>query len=173
MCFDFVRVLLHPETKFLGNKTRRMKRISDYKKLFEVEGKIDLANLKTTYRKLVKDWHPDKYQDTDPKKAEAERMSVEIIEAYSFLVSMAPETLEQNLAEYTETISKAGIADFSYKGLTLKVTFQNGAAYEYFNVQKNVYNKLLHAPSQERFARRHIFSAHVYRQVAKIEEAVA
>ncbi len=147
-----------------------MKRIADYKKLFSVEGKIELATLKTTYRKLVKDWHPDKFMDDDPKKAEAEKMSVEIIEAYSFLVSVAPETLEQNMTEYTETISKAGIADFQYKGLTLKISFQNGAAYEYFGVQKNIYNKLINAPSQERFARRHIFKSHVYRQVSKVEE---
>jgi len=32
----------------------RMKRISQYKKLFNVEGAIDLKELKTTYRGLVK-----------------------------------------------------------------------------------------------------------------------
>jgi molecular chaperone HscB len=150
-----------------------MKRIAEYKKLFSIEGELELGALKSQYRKLVKDWHPDKFQDTDPKKAEAEQMSTTIIEAYHFLVSMTPETLEQNLGEYTQTISTSGIADFVYKGLTLKVTFQNGASYEYFGVQKNIYNKLLHAPSQERFARRHIFKSHTYRQVAKVEEVFA
>lgn len=150
-----------------------MKRINDYKKLFSVEGELELAHLKSNYRKLVKDWHPDKFQDADPKKAEAEKMSTEIIEAYHFLVSLAPETLEQNLPQYTETIGTSGIADFVYKGLTLNVSFQNGARYEYFGVQKNIYNKLLQAPSQERFARRHIFKSHLYRQVSKAEEAVS
>ncbi len=149
-----------------------MKRIADYKKLFSVEGQLELSTLKSNYRKLVKDWHPDKFQDSDPKKAEAEQMSTTIIEAYHFLVSMAPETLEQNLEHYNETISTSGIADFQYKGLTLKVSFQNGASYEYFGVQKNIYNKLVHAPSQERFARRHIFKSHTYRQVSKAEELV-
>jgi curved DNA-binding protein CbpA len=150
-----------------------MKRIADYKKLFSVEGELELSNLKSNYRKLVKDWHPDKFQDEDPKKAEAEKMSTEIIEAYHFLVSMAPETLEANLPEYNDTISKAGISDFAYKGVTLKVSFQNGARYEYFGVQKNVYTKLVNAPSQERFARRHIFKSHKYRQLAKVEEVMA
>lgn len=150
-----------------------MKRINEYKKLFSVEGELELATLKTNYRKLVKDWHPDRFLEDDPKKAEAEQKSTEIIEAYHFLVSMAPETLAQNLTEYTETISTSGIADFSYKGVILKVSFQNGASYEYFGVQKNTYNKLLHAPSQERFARRHIFKSHKYRQLTKIEEVVA
>ena len=48
-----------------------MKRIKQYKKLFNVEGAIDLKDLKKTYRGLVKEWHPDKFQDED-KKATAE-----------------------------------------------------------------------------------------------------
>ena len=39
-----------------------MKRIKEYKKLFKVEGTINLKELKTTYRGLVKEWHPDKFQ---------------------------------------------------------------------------------------------------------------
>jgi molecular chaperone HscB len=42
-----------------------MKRIKQYKKLFEVEGSIDLKNLKKTYRSLVKKWHPDKFQNQE------------------------------------------------------------------------------------------------------------
>ncbi|HCY47030.1 MAG TPA: molecular chaperone DnaJ, partial [Flavobacteriales bacterium] len=37
-----------------------MKRINDYKKLFQVENEIDLKELKKSYRSLVKEWHPDK-----------------------------------------------------------------------------------------------------------------
>lgn len=40
-----------------------MKRINQYKKLFNVESTIDLAELKKTYRSLVKEWHPDKFQE--------------------------------------------------------------------------------------------------------------
>lgn len=150
-----------------------MKHITTYKKLFEVEQEFDLAQLKTKYRKLVKEWHPDKFQEGDPMKAEAEIKSTEIIDAYHFLVSIAPETLEQEKPEFIETISTTGIADFIYKGLTLKVTFFNGSVYEFFGVQKNVYTKFMNAPSPERFARRHIFNAHLYRNVTKATEVVA
>lgn len=144
-----------------------MKRIAAYKKLFQVEEEIILSQLKTTYRKLVKEWHPDKFQEEDPLKAEAEKRSLEIIDAYHFLVSIAPETLEQNLEEYQETITTSMIADFQYKGLTLKVTFVNGQVFEYFGVPNNMYKKLAQSPTPERFARRHIFTAHTYRMASK------
>ena len=76
-----------------------MKRIKEYKKLFKVEGPINLKELKTAYRGLVKEWHPDKFQDQE-KKDEADVMSTQIIDGYHFLVSIAPETKEANLEEY-------------------------------------------------------------------------
>ena len=45
-----------------------MKRIKEYKKLFKVDGAIDLKELKITYRGLVKEWHPDKFQEEEKKK---------------------------------------------------------------------------------------------------------
>ena len=60
-----------------------MKRIKEYKKLFKVEGAIDLKELKTTYRGLVKEWHPDKFQDKEQKK-EAGEISLKIIDVYHF-----------------------------------------------------------------------------------------
>jgi molecular chaperone HscB len=144
-----------------------MKRIASYKKLFQVEQEITLAQLKSTYRKLVKEWHPDKFQEDNPLKSEAEKKSLEIIDAYHFLVSIAPETLEQNMEEYQETINTSMIADFQYKGLTLKVTFLNGQVFEYFAVPNNIYKKLTQSATPERFARRHIFSAHTYRMASK------
>ena len=52
-----------------------MKRINEYKKLFNVEKEIDLKELKVNYRKLVKEWHPDKFQENDERFAEAENQS--------------------------------------------------------------------------------------------------
>ena len=57
-----------------------MKRVNQYKKLFNVEKEIDLKQLKSTYRNLVKEWHPDKFRETDEKHAEAEVKSKEIID---------------------------------------------------------------------------------------------
>ena len=100
-----------------------MKRINEYKKLFKVEQDTDLKQLKTTYRNLVKEWHPDKFQDGDAMAEEAEIKSRQIIDAYHFLVSIAPETKAANLDEYKLTTSESGIVDFKHKGQLLEITF--------------------------------------------------
>ncbi len=144
-----------------------MKRIIEYRSLFNADKDTTLAELKKTYRNLVKEWHPDKFQEGDPGLREAEQKSKEIIDAYSFLVSISPETHAQNQEEYTQTTMISGIEDYQYKGVTLKVTFQNGSVYEYFGVPRNLYNKLNSTPTLDRFARRHIFHSHLYRKVMK------
>ncbi|EPR70271.1 hypothetical protein ADIWIN_3627 [Winogradskyella psychrotolerans RS-3] len=149
-----------------------MKRISQYKKLFSVEDSINLKDLKKTYRNLVKEWHPDKFQDGDAGQEEAELKSVEIIDGYHFLVSIAPETKAANLEEYTGTITNSTILDFQHKGLLLEITFQDGATYEYFGVPKGVFIKFLNSDKQMRFARRSIFNSYIYRKSKKeLQEA--
>ncbi len=141
-----------------------MKRINEYKKLFGVEPDTDLKTLKTTYRNLVKEWHPDKFQDGDEKGIEAELKSRQIIDAYHFLVSISPETIAANAEEYNNTTSESNIADFKHKGLLLEVTFLDGATYEYFGVPKSVYVKLVNSDKQLRFAKRNIFNSYLYRK---------
>ena len=141
-----------------------MKRINEYKKLFNVEHDTDLTNLKTIYRNLVKEWHPDKFQNDDEKYAEAELKSRQIIDAYHFLVSIAPETIAANLEEYNATTSESNIADFKHKGLLLEVTFLDGSTYEYFGVPKTVYIKMVNSDKQLRFAKRNIFNSYLYRK---------
>ena len=148
-----------------------MKKIVDYRKLLGVTEAAELKDLKTIYRNLMKDWHPDKFQDSHDQKQEAEEKSKTIIEAYHFLVSIAPETRQLNLAEYTETTTTSNIADFEYKSQTLQVFFLDGSSYEYFDVPKATYVKLVNADSPGRFARRHIFNSFVYRNVVKREVA--
>jgi len=76
-----------------------MKRIHEYKKLFGIQTEIDLKDLKKKYRNLVKQWHPDKFQDGDPLQQEAEMQSRKIIDGYHFLVSMAPEKLRRKTCQ--------------------------------------------------------------------------
>ena len=133
-----------------------MKRIKEYKKLFEVESKIDLKELKKTYRNLVKEWHPDKFQDED-KKAEAENVSTKIIDGYHFLVSIAPETKEANLDAYKTTITEFQVADWHHKSMLLEVTFTDGNTYEYFGVSKILFGKFVNARSMNNFGKRNIF----------------
>ena len=145
-----------------------MKKIVDYRKLLNVTEAAELQELKTTYRSLMKTWHPDKFNDNEALKLEAEEKSKTIIEAYHFLVSIAPETRNQTFADYTITTTTSNIADFEYKQQVLTVYFLDGNAYEYFDVPKEVYRKLVNADSPGRFARRHIFNEFVYRSVSKL-----
>ena len=144
-----------------------MKRIIESRKLFEITESTDLNQLKLIYRNLMKQWHPDKFREGDDQVAEAEAKSKSIIEAYHFLVSVSPETHASYSEEYTHTTTTCGITDFEYKGTTLKISFTDGSVYEYFSVPRNIYIKLVNSSTQARFARRHIFTTYLYRNVSK------
>jgi DnaJ-class molecular chaperone len=143
-----------------------MKRIKVYKEVFEVEGPLVLKELKTKYRNLVKEWHPDKFQD-EAKKEEAGIKSSEIIDAYHFLVSVAPETKEANLEEYNATITNSKIADFKHEKTIFEVTFTDGTVYEYFGVSEKIFAKFINSDKQFRFAKRQIFHSFLYRKAKK------
>ncbi len=143
-----------------------MKRIKQYKKLFNVEGPIDLKELKKTYRSLVKEWHPDKFQDED-KKVEAEEVSTRIIDGYHFLVSIAPETKEANLDAYKTTTTEFQVSDWHHKSMLLEVTFTDGNTYEYFGVNKILFGKFINAKSMNNFGKRNIFNKFIYRKSKK------
>jgi DnaJ-class molecular chaperone len=146
-----------------------MKKIIGYRKLLGVTEQATLQELKTVYRNLMKEWHPDKFVDNHDLHAEtdAAAKSKHIIEAYHFLVSIAPETRAQTLEAYTLTTTSVGIADFEYKAETLQMKFADGSSYEYFGVPKSIYTKLVNAPAPGRFARRHIYNSFPYRSVSK------
>ncbi|MGV3706685.1 MAG: KTSC domain-containing protein [Arcticibacter sp.] len=148
-----------------------MKKIVDFRKLLGVNDSTELKELKTIYRNFMKDCHPDKFQDNPEEQLKAEARSKEIIEAYHFLVSIAPETRVANQEEYSTTTGTSAIADFEYKSQTLKIKFMDGSAYEYFDVPKGIYTKLINADSPGRFARRHIYNEFVYRNVSKLATA--
>lgn len=143
-----------------------MKRINEYKKLFKVEGAIDLKKLKTTYRGLVKEWHPDKFQDQEKKK-EADEVSVRIIDGYHFLVSIAPFTKEANLEEYVATTIQSQVTDFHHKSMLLEVTFADGNTYEYFGVNHKLFNKFVNSKSLNNFGKRNISNSFLYRKSKK------
>lgn len=143
-----------------------MKRINQYKKLFSVEGPINLKDLKKTYRGLVKEYHPDKFQD-ELEKEEAGVKSLEIIDGYHFLVSIAPETKEANLDTYKTTITEFKVSDWHHKSMQLEVTFTDGNTYEYFGVSKILFGKFVNAKSMNNFGKRNIFNSFLYRKSKK------
>lgn len=148
-----------------------MKKIITYKRLLGVSDKTDLQELKAIYRNMIKTWHPDKFHDDHEQKGEAESRSKQIIEAYHFLVSIAPETRAKTLSEFTTTTSTSGIADFEFKSDTLLIKFVDGNSYEFIGVTKEVYTKFKNAPAPGRFARRHIYNSFIYRNATSNMEA--
>jgi curved DNA-binding protein CbpA len=115
-----------------------MKKIIEARKLLGVDKNAELKDLKTIYRNFMKDWHPDKIQNDEEKKLQAEEKSKELIEAYHLLVSVAPETHQQQLEKYTESITN-----------------------------RNTYLKLVNSATPDRFLRRHVYHEFVYRKVTK------
>lgn len=144
-----------------------MRKIVEYRKLMGVDKAVTLSELKSLYRNFMKEFHPDKIQDNEELKLEVEEKSKKIIEAYHFLVSIAPETVEATLEDYNNSTSNSQIADITYTGKRLRIDFQDGSGYEYFGVPENTYIKLVNADSQGRFARRHIYTSFLYRNVSK------
>lgn len=145
-----------------------MKKINDYRKFFGVTETATLAELKTIYRSLVKTWHPDKFASEPGKKAEAEEKSAYLIEAYHFLVSIAPETRQATYNDYMNTIAGATIVDYEFKSQVLKIKFVDGTEYEYFGVPQAIYVKLVNSDSPARFARRHIYTSYLYRSTSRL-----
>jgi curved DNA-binding protein CbpA len=145
-----------------------MKKIVDYRKLLGTTEVSTLNELRSVYKSLMKTWHPDRFNDNHDQKLEAEEKSKTIIEAYHFLVSIAPETRDQSFADYTITTTTSNILDFDYQKQVLTIKFMDGTEYEYFDVPRNTYVKLVNADSPGRFARRHIFNEFVYRSTSKL-----
>ncbi len=141
-----------------------MKKITEYRKLLEVDKMVSLKDLKTIYRNAMKDCHPDKFSGDEEGLKVAELQSQKVIEAYHFLVSINPETVKANLPEYTETISTSTITDYKYVDSRLIINFANGSVYEYISVPKAIYVKMVNAESPTRFAKRHIMQAFPYRK---------
>jgi curved DNA-binding protein CbpA len=146
-----------------------MKKIVEYRKLLNVEKTVALSDLKKIYRNSMKEWHPDKFHGNPEGQAEAEALSKDVIEAYHFLVSINPETINHQLPEYKETIATQAVVDYMYEAARLKIVFANGSVYEYISVPKATYIKMVNADSPGRFAKRHVFSEYPYRKVSNQE----
>jgi hypothetical protein len=114
------------------------------------------------------EWHPDKFQDNDEAKKDAEVKSTKLIASYHFLVSVHIETHEATKEAYIATTTEASINDFEFKSEVLRVEFSDGSEYEYYGVPKAIYVKLVNADTPDRFARRHIYNTYLYRSTSKI-----
>ena len=145
-----------------------MKRIERHRAILGVDEKATLSDLKKVYRKIMMEWHPDKFQESDVAKKMAEEKSAKLIASYHFLVSVHSETREATINEYTTTTTEASIDDFEFKSEILRVVFSDGNEYEYYGVPKAIYVKLVNSDTPDRFARRHIYENYLYRSTNKI-----
>ncbi len=145
-----------------------MKRIERHRAILGVDDKATLSDLKKVYRKIMMEWHPDKFQDSEESKKMAEEKSTKLIASYHFLVSVHAETHAATKTEYTATITEASIDDFEFKSEILRVVFSDGNEYEYYGVPKAIYVKLVNSDTPDRFARRHIYENFLYRSTSKI-----
>ena len=145
-----------------------MKRIERHRAILGVDEKATLSDLKKVYRKIMMEWHPDKFQDSDEAKKMAEEKSAKLIASYHFLVSVHIETHEATMEAYIATTTDASIDDFEFKSEILRVVFSDGNEYEYYGVPKAIYVKLVNADTPDRFARRHIYENYLYRSTSKI-----
>ena len=146
------------------------KKIIEYRKLLDVTKTATLKELKTIYRNSMKEDHPDTIADPVERLA-AEERSKNIIEAYHFLVSIAPETQEKVKAEYVATTTTSHITDFHMDKGVLYISFLDGSKFEYFGVPRNTYVKMVNAESPARFARRHVYNEFTYRSANKLVAA--
>jgi len=145
-----------------------MKRIERHRAILGVDDKATLSDLKKVYRKIMMEWHPDKFQDSEESKKMAEEKSTKLIASYHFLVSVHVETHAATKTEYMATIMEASIDDFEFKSEILRVVFSDGNEYEYYGVPKAIYVKLVNSDTPDRFARRHIYENYLYRSTSKI-----
>ena len=145
-----------------------MKRIERHRAILGVDDKATLSDLKKVYRKIMMEWHPDKFQDNEEAKKDAEVKSTKLIASYHFLVSVHIETHEATMDAYIATTTEASINDFEFKSEILRVEFSDGSEYEYYGVPKAIYVKLVNADTPDRFARRHIYNTYLYRSTSKI-----
>jgi hypothetical protein len=153
---------------FRGDKIDYMKRIERHRAILGVDDKATLSDLKKVYRKIMMEWHPDKFQDSEESKKMAEEKSTKLIASYHFLVSVHPETHLATLTEYKKTILESSIHDFEFKSEILRIVFSDGNEYEYYGVPKAIYVKLVNSDTPDRFARRHIYENYLYRSTSKI-----
>ncbi len=140
-----------------------MKKISDSRKLLGATSATTLKELNTLYKGLMKQHHPDRFQD-DALRLEAEATSQHVIDCYKFLESIHPETHAINAPEFEKTVA-SNIGNWDYKHMTLHVTFGDGSVYEFYGVPPKTYNKFVATDGNTRFAKRHIFEEFTHRKV--------
>ncbi|MBK7945782.1 MAG: KTSC domain-containing protein [Flavobacteriales bacterium] len=131
-----------------------MKEILESRRLLGADQGLTLKELNMLYKSLMKQHHPDRFQDATEREA-AEGMSQRIISAYKLLEALHPETQAAKAEEFEETLA-SGIANWQYKGQVLKLHFGDGSEHAFYGVPPKTYNKFVGTDATPRFVRRHL-----------------
>ena len=75
----------------------------DYHKILGVSYNASKEEIKAAYKKLAKQWHPDKWLNDRAKKFQAEEKMKEINEAYDVLKNRKSESIPISLTSSKET----------------------------------------------------------------------
>lgn len=148
-----------------------MKHLLEYRQLLGATAQTPLDELARLYKGLMKTHHPDRFPNDPEAREQAEVMSKKVIEAYHFLVSIAPETHAKDAEEHARVTAQP-ILDWRYEQRILRITFADGTEYEYFGVPHNVWNKFLGTNGNTRFVRRNIHGAYPFRRARKADVPV-
>ncbi|KXX71749.1 DnaJ domain-containing protein [Flammeovirga sp. SJP92] len=72
------------EQQYSSQQNQQMSQEDEYYKALEVKRGDDFATIKKSYRKLVKLYHPDLYTDDPAKQEMAQKVTLQINEAYNY-----------------------------------------------------------------------------------------
>ena len=141
-----------------------MANINESRKLLGAHAAMSLKELNVLYKGLMKQHHPDRFQD-EQQRVEAEEMSQRIIAAYKLLESMHPETHAIRKRELEEAMA-SNVSDWLYEREVLTINFVDGSAYAFHGVGRNTYNKFVNTDGAVRFVRRHLVGKFTFRRTA-------
>ena len=166
--------------------------IQDYLDILEIDQDCDEHILKSSYRRLIKVYHPDKhYNDNDKLKSVTEK-AVMINDAYNYLKRYIEEhgtifinkksndyienlDIEYNYADFTPGFPESGVFEYfvhssnvlscgySVDTKILYLKFRrNYAVYKYYDVDQSVFFNLMEAESHGKYVNKYIAYSYQY-----------
>jgi hypothetical protein len=135
--------------------------------------------VKETYRRAIKRWHPDKYVSDEEKFREALEKIKDINLAYEYVSGALKGNLDLKKERQPVGRSATGLPDnatleihlrssrllsagYDYENNTLLLKFTNLNVYKFFGVPPTVFEELLTAHSHGRYAQQNIYSRFPY-----------
>lgn len=155
-----------------------------YFQILEVTSLSTKDEIKKSYLRLIKQWHPDRFPNDNIKAHEATEKCKLLNEAYEKLKDYKPPEIKSDTGfkqKYSSTkkpdhkrhsinrvkVKSSNINSIGYDTILkfLQVEFRDGSIYEYFEVPEMLFNELMKAESKGKFANQFIFSKYRYSRV--------